>query len=333
MTNRWMLGALICVAACGIDAGEDVRATAGPVVRDSAGIEIVENQSPTWSEASAWTVGDDPLFVLRGSDGGDENRLLDPTSIDVDSRGRIIVGDGNQVGWDAVLVYDSTGRFQFQAGRDGEGPGEFGQLWWASSYRGDSIVAFDMSGDKLSIFSPQGDFVRMLRTPSLQVEPGPPGTYGYTAGADAAYGDGHFLAYPLGALDVSDGPGPAWYKHLLLRLSPDGMSWDTLGTFEISQQYWSGTSQTQFWYGPIAVSALGENLLYFGRGDSFEVGVYEATGRLRRLIRRSHEPRPVTDALRRQLGEWYMDRVGASPEMNEQMLELIRLNFESGSFA
>ena len=330
----WMVPPLLLsLAACGGDVGSAPEQRMGFVVRDSAGIRIVENHGRAWPESESWSVGAEPLFILHGSDGGPENRLLDPTSIDVDSRGRIIVGDGNQVGWDAVLVYDSLGRFQFQAGRDGQGPGEFSQLWWASSYRGDSLVAFDMSGDRLSVFSPEGVFARTIRVPALQVERGAPGTFGYTAGADAAYGDGYFLAYLRGTLDIESGPGPAWYRHLLLRLSPDGEAWDTLGTFEISQQYWSGTTQEQLWFAPIAVTAVGSDELYFGRGDSFEIGRYDSRGRLTRLIRRAHEPRPVTDELRGQLHDWYLDLTRSSREVNDQMLEQFTEQFESGRFA
>lgn len=304
----------------------------GPLVRDSAGIEIVENASPSWTDGERWSFSTEPLFVIEAFDGGDPG-LLDPTSIDVDSRGRIIIGDGNQVGWDAILVYDSLGEFQFQAGGEGEGPGEFGQLWWASAYRGDSLVAFDMAGDGLSIFSPEGDFVRSLRTPQLAVPPGPEGSYGYTGGADAAYLDGHFLAYPMGTLDPGDTPGPAWYRHHLLRLAPDGGTWDTLGVFEISQQYWTGTSQEQYWFAPTAVEVVGASRLYFGRGETFEIGEYDAEGRLRRIIRRAHESRAVTEDLRDQLREWYLARVRSSPEVNDQIFERIRAQVASARFA
>lgn len=324
--------ALLSLTACGGDVGSAPEQEMGFVARDSAGIRIVENHGPAWAEPEGWSLGAEPLFILHGFDGGPENRLLDPTSIDVDSRGRIIVGDGNQAGWHAVLVYDSLGRFQFQAGRDGQGPGEFGQLWWASSYRGDSILAFDMSGDRLSVFSPEGIFARTTRVPALQVERGPPGT-SYTAGADMAYGDGYFLAYPRGTLDIESGPGPVWLQHLLLRLSPDGAAWDTLGTFGIYQQYWSGTNQEQLWFAPIAVTAVGSDELYFGRGDSFEIGRYDSRGRLTRLIRRAHEPRPVTEELRGLLRDWYEDLMRGSREVNDRMLEQIAEVFESARFA
>ncbi|MEJ2206763.1 MAG: 6-bladed beta-propeller [Gemmatimonadota bacterium] len=218
----WIITAAAVLCAC---TAEKASEQPSVVERDSAGVRIVESHRPSWGGSEGWRIGADPLFVIRASDGGSENRLLDPTSIDIDSRGRIIVGDGNQAGWHAVLVYDSVGHFLFQAGRPGEGPGEFGQLWWAGAYRGDSIVAFDMSGDRTTIFDPEGDFVRLVRMPTLQADAPPRGTYGYTAGMDAAFGDGSLLAYPFGHLNIEHGAGPAWYEHLLVRLSPDGESW------------------------------------------------------------------------------------------------------------
>lgn len=302
-------------------------------VRDSAGIEIVENHRPAWPEGEAWRLSGEPVYRILGADGGEENLLLDPASIDVDSRGRIIIADGNQVGWDAVLVYDSLGGFEFRAGGPGEGPGEFGQLWWASSYRGDSIVGFDMSGDEVAVFDPGGRFARQVRTPALQTPSPPQGTIGFTAGMDAAYGDGHFLAYPLGTFDVPDEPGPGWLRHRLLRLAPDGESWDTLGTFEIGQQHWDGSTQEQLWFGPYAVKAVGEDVLYFGRGDAFQIGRYDGAGRLTRIIRRTWEPRPVTDEWRSALRDWYLERMSSSPEASDEVLERVRQRFETGRFA
>lgn len=303
------------------------------VRRDSAGIEIVESASPVWPEGEGWTIGDRPLFVIRGSDGGDENRLLDPTSIDVDSRGRIIVGDGNQAGWNAVLVYDADGRFLFQAGREGEGPGEFGQLWWASVYRGDSIAAFDMVGEDVTIFEPDGQLGRTVRLPQLPVERPAQGTFGFTAGIDAAYGDGSFLAYPFGTLNIEDGAGQAWYEHELVRLSPDGASVDSLGRFRIMARHWTGTEQKDVVFAPSTVRAVGDSLLYYGEADRFELGVYDPEGRLLRLIRRAWDPTPVTDVEVGYAREWYLDLLATSPEIDDELLERLAREFDGGRFA
>lgn len=318
---------LLSFVACS-DTRVDGPLSDGVAVRDSAGIEIVENVNPAWSADETWHLGAEPAFVLEAYDGGDQHRLLDPASIDVDGRGRIIIADGNQAGWHGILVYDSLGEYLFQVGREGEGPGEFGQLWWAEAYRGDSLVGFDMARDRLSVFTPEGDFERSVTTPQIVTPRGPEGSYGYTGGSDAAYLDGSFLAYPRGALDPDDSAGPAWYRHLLLRVDPDGAAWDTLGTFEISQQYWTGSTQEQLFFGAISVRALTEDRLYFGRGERYEFGEYDAAGRLTRIVRRSHELEAVTPELQREMVEWLLERVRSSPEVNEQMLEGFRVQME-----
>lgn len=323
---------LALLTACSSSETPDSR-TDPVTVRDSAGIEIVESAQPAWTLGQEWRLTDAPLFVLRAADRGQEDGLLDPASVDVDSRGRIIVADGMQAGWDAVFVYDSLGTFLFRAGREGQGPGEFGQLWWASAYRGDSIAAFDMSDDKVAVFDPDGRFVREVRTPMLQAPPPETGTYGFTAGMDAAYADGHFLAFPTGRLDISEGPGPAWYRHLLLRLTPTGESWDTLGTFEISLQYWNGRTQEQLWFGPYSMRVVSRSSFFFGTGETFQVARYDAHGRLTRIVRRRYDPRPVTEEMKDRIRARYLELLESSPEVNEQITNRVRQEMEGARFA
>lgn len=312
------------LTACAGDGAASPDGGEAHTVRDSAGVEIVESLRPSWSEDERWRLSPEPIFTIASTDGSDETLLLDPASIDIDSRGRIIIADGDQVGWDAILVYDSLGRFELKAGGPGQGPGEYGQLWWASAYRGDSIVGFDMARRRASVFDPSGRYVRQVQVPAVVVPRSPAGTF--VDGMDHAYGDGSFLSYPRGALEVGDEPGPAWYRHLLLRQSPDGAAWDTLGTFEIFQRYWDGERATQYWFGPRPVQAVGTTELYFGRGESFEIGRYDAAGRLTRIVRRAHERRPLTEELKLQLEKWYIDRVRTSPVVSatEERIQELR---------
>ena len=150
---------------------------------------------------------------------------------------------------------------------------------------------------------------------------------------DAAYDDGHFLAFPFGRLDISEGPGPAWYRHLLLRMASDGESWDTLGTFEIGLQYWNGNTQEQLWFGPYSMRAVSDASLFFGTGETFQVARYDSEGRLTRIVRRRYDPRPVTDDMRDRIRGRYLDRLESSPEVNEQILDRIRQEMEGARFA
>lgn len=328
---RAALALLIPVVACEPPDGPASQQRPASQVRDSAGVEIVESFRPAWDDNEGWHLSGRRVFQIQG--GTEEGQLLDPASIDVDARGRVIIADGLEFGWDAIMVYDSVGQFLFKAGGPGEGPGEFGQLWWASTYRADSIVGFDMSGDELAVFTPEGKFGRQIRTPPFENPSPPTGTYAFTNGMDAAFGDGHFLAYPRGTLNIDGGPGPAWYEHTLMRLHPDGEAWDTLGTFPIASQYWNGEAQESLWFGPYAVKATDVDRLYYGRGDTFQVHRYGPNGQLDRIMRRYYELQPVTDESKELLKQWYLERIASSPEGSEAAVARVTAAIETGEFA
>ncbi|HSM62194.1 MAG TPA: hypothetical protein VK849_15405 [Longimicrobiales bacterium] len=57
------------------------------------------------------------------------------------------------------------------------------------------------------------------------------------------------------------------------------------------------------------------------------------SGRLTTLIRRAYEPVPVSGLLRTQLRDWCVDRVSASPEVDDQVLERIEARMASARYA
>ena len=65
----------------------------GFVVRDSAGIEIIESLTPLWAPEEVWLISAQPIVEIHAYQGGAETHPLDPISIDVDSNGRILVAD------------------------------------------------------------------------------------------------------------------------------------------------------------------------------------------------------------------------------------------------
>ncbi|HEX7119305.1 MAG TPA: hypothetical protein VF212_10980 [Longimicrobiales bacterium] len=294
---------------CGADA--PVGGAPAVVVRDSAGIRIIENAAALWRPGAAWRVAPEPSLEILPMGSNDGAVLLDPASVYRARDGRWIVADGRFAGWHKVFVFDSLGRFLAEYGREGQGPCEFRQLWWARPYRGDSIAAHDYSADKISIFDADGRCGREVRLPTW-VPPRAPGTWGYADGAWTVYDDGAFLTYPGGYLDIEDGPGIAWYRHALLRVAPDGESWDSLGVFGILQARWTGREQRELPYAAIAVHAVRANDLLYGTGERFELLRYDPHGRLVEIVRRPWEPRPVTDAHRERFRAWYRARAVAA---------------------
>ena len=73
------------------------------------------------------------------------------TSLDVDSRGRVYVGDWNTA---RVAVLDTAARLVQTIGRRGLGPGEFRSIGSVQVLRGDSVLAYDPSAARLSVFAP-----------------------------------------------------------------------------------------------------------------------------------------------------------------------------------
>jgi hypothetical protein len=214
----------------------------------------------------------------------------------VGANGHIVVGDGNQVGWNAVLIYNSDGAFIKKLGGPGRGPGEFGgQLWWAGPYRADSIVAWDRRGPSMKIYGPDGGYARDVSIRSLGQRP-PEGSFLFSIGFHGAFADGYLLTSSEGVLDIPTDAGPAWYYHYLLANEPTGAGLDTIGRFGLSQRYWDGQGQTSYLYGPV-VSAIpyGDDLLV-GNPATYEYRVIGRDGQTKRIVRRAATPEPVQAA-------------------------------------
>jgi hypothetical protein len=276
-------------------------------VRDSAGVRIVESAAPEWHSGAEWRLADRPAVEIRGDGANADELPLDPASV-FRMNESIIVADGMYVGHDALLVFDAAGNFVRRLSRSGEGPCEFGQLWWAQPYRGDSLAAYDYADHTVAIMTSGGGCAREIRLPDAS----PPiarGTYGYSPGADGAFADGAVLAQPTGSLDISGGPGPAWYRHAFLRVPPDGEGFDSLGVFEISRQYWNGSRSGMYPFGGSGSRVITADGFFFGTGETFEIRRYDTAGTLTAIFRRAFTPPPVTEEERSAFESAFVERI------------------------
>ncbi|MFQ5705037.1 MAG: 6-bladed beta-propeller [Gemmatimonadales bacterium] len=128
-----------------------------PVVRDSAGIQIVENTTPIWSDGDAWLVDTVPS-VRIGGEAEDSVPLVGVRRARVMADGRIVVASGRT---DEVLLFDSLGNFQRVIGGSGKGPGEFSRVEDLYKCVGDTLVVNDFS--RVSFFNAHGQHVRTTR--------------------------------------------------------------------------------------------------------------------------------------------------------------------------
>ena len=280
--------ALLLLAGCGGDAAVEAGM---PLVRDSAGIQIVENAAPAWGEGEGWRLSPAPVLQIGELEGapayqfdriGSALRLAD---------GRIVVAN---TGSQELRFYDASGAHLRSVGGEGGGPGEFEWLVWVEATPGDSLVAYDLRSRRLSVFSPTGEFVR-----STTLEGRPEGGIPQVMGR---FEDRSLLvSIPrgIGARGNVEG-GLSQDSTPYLHLSAEGKLLDTITHFAGAEHFIyresDGFTVTRPLFGRTSVQALHADRVTLGASDSYELAQYSAKGELQRIIRKRHNPRPIADA-------------------------------------
>lgn len=289
-----MLALVACVSGCG--AGGPPRGE--PVVRDSAGIAIVENASPDDSLAYDWWRVEGPRLDIGGEDRAGHDLFRVSAALNLDD-GRVVVADR---GMSELRFFDPSGSLLSVAGGRGEGPGEFRNITWLAA-TGDSLFVFDGSAVRMSVFSLDGRFVRDFGF----------GGQASRATAIGLFADGSFAGRETVLLQT-DGGGlpPAGLQRpeiLVVRLARAGELLDTLGRFPGAERHISVNMEG----GQTAVQILTPLLartpshvvladrLWSGTQDAAELRVFRRDGRLLRIVRTGRAPEPVTDRHREAL--------------------------------
>jgi hypothetical protein len=302
---------------------------------DSAGIRIVETAAPTWSEpGQGWRLSEDPVLqigVLEGDPEYQFDRIMGTVRFD---DGTIAVGT---MGSGSVRYYDAEGNFLREAGRPGEGPGEFRQLMGISYMVGDTLMADNSRGSML-LFDRAGVHVGTL------------------SAGQSARAEGYM--YPAAWLADGTPIGMTWPQ-----LPPEGSSGRVVDStylalgdgldygpiiLTLPAVTWSDGADPRRLYlefGPMAtLVARGERLYFsFSRDPdiyAFRTDRNEESGHrvlvTDRIIRRANwQPDPVTpehiEAFETQYVEGAVGEDGS--RNNERLQQLRRNNLERMSFA
>ena len=294
---RWlMLAALgLTLSACSGDGP-----SSAVVVRDSAGVTIVESMAPQWAEGEGWRLSEEPVVTIGIDDGPEEYSLFKVAATLRLPNGHIVIANG---GSNDLRYYDSSGVYLNSVGRDGFGPGEFKEIngvWLVA----DSLVVSDY-GNRAAVFSAAGEFGRTL---TLHTERGV-----FPSEAVGVFGDGSIL----GRLLVFDRDAQSESGFQVLRnevvyrrFSPDCAFLDSLGVFlwvevvmetietEIDKANDFAMSRAVGAVAPFSRTpstiAFGD-FLYHGSSESYEIQVYTKEGLLRRVFRKPIPNPPVTE--------------------------------------
>jgi hypothetical protein len=280
-TGTWVLAA-IAVLACGEDG-----ANAGYTVRDSAGVTLVENTSGSWSDAQAWQVAAEPSVDIGELEGEEPYQLFRVSGAVRLSDGRIVVGNG---GSHELRYFDAQGRYLKSAGREGGGPGEFEGVGDPVPIGADTIAVYDWNLRRISLWDPDGNFVRSF---GIQFSSGSPVAVGPLS-------DGNWLfskafSYTPGEVSTVVRDTSAYF-----RFDQRGELIDSIGRFPSWEYFLQGSAQaawaTSLPFGREFATAVASGGFYHGITDRYEILRYDSSGELERVIRKAHEPVPVGDA-------------------------------------
>jgi len=256
---------------------------AGFTVTDSAGVTIARSSLPLWSEGEEWTIPPEPEVTIGEAD-GEEGYILDEV-MDVKrfGDGRIAVLDG---GSSRVRVYDPAGLHLFDVGGPGEGPSELSRAHFLALRR-DTIVVYEYMPPTLTWFDDDGNFLRST-TLASHLEGGPP--YGMAFGFLG--GEAVIVAAPVVRPDYR--PGRAREKMSIWSLPLAAVRADSLTeirTDEIVVHNTGGWNNLTF--GATTYLAASDSAIYVAPSETYDIQVLDGQGKLRRIVRKDVEPRPV----------------------------------------
>ncbi|MGH7553985.1 MAG: 6-bladed beta-propeller [Longimicrobiales bacterium] len=284
------------VTACG---GEREPDRPPYVVRDSAGIEIVESSGPLWPLGQAWQLADSPRVVI-GLEDGDPRYLLDGVGGAVRlSDGRIVIANTGSV---ELRVYDGQGRYLQTIGRRGGGPGEFRRPDHIRRAAGDTIEVWDAMLGPISVFDPQGRYVRRENVDRDRVMD----VIGLSRATErlTPLPDGTFVLHVTlrgNARERGVLPGVLYRPPLgFFRFQRDLSSVDSLGWYGgVAQMYLEISGRPVHALRPVPVHARvaggGDPLrVYAGNGEPYEIHSFDSTGRIDRILRLTNPPVPLS---------------------------------------
>ena len=277
-----VMAAALTMLACdnpGDGAAADAESLARrAVIRDSAGIRIVENPRPQADTRLGWEVGAEPVVSI-GALEGDDPYLLDLV------RGALTLADGRIVventGANELRVFDASGRYLSTWGGSGDGPGEFDDLIGMDRWPGDSLITWFAQGRRLTVFDNRGNF-------------------GRTFALEGAVHRSPEVALPTGRILASE--------TIIPELRQDGLQRDTvvyqlqgaqggqqgrLGTFLGSERHreYSGsrTRVMSLIFDHDIANFMWGDLVVVAPNYGYEIRAFDTDGTLKRIVRREHE--------------------------------------------
>jgi hypothetical protein len=222
---------------------------------------------------------------------GDENYMFgERVYFNVDNAGNIFVTD-----WDRKRIqkYGSDGKYLLTIGREGQGPGEFQNVWEPEFDKHGNLYVVDIAQKRVSFFGRDGRYLRQAGFPATNVSSSiyvnSRGHFILAAAETKEEGeDGVRWETTVGLYDDKFQPIEVFHRENHEIKTPGGRGEDAL-----AQSLAASMSEMAFKPAPRYFLAPNDEV-FFGFSSSYEIKVYSPEGKLARIIRKDYDPAPVT---------------------------------------
>jgi hypothetical protein len=265
----------------------------GPVVRDSAGIRIVENLLPPAGSTRSFAIDPVPLLDIGSADGSASTTFNRIAGIRLRSDGGLIVADEGE---GEVRAFDVAGTLRWSAGRRGDGPGEYRTIGGIGIGPADSIWVWDFGLRRFTILDRDGRVARLLGLDAPLS----------AVGAAGRLADGTFVLQEYWTAS-SSGPGLHRDPAAIVRFATDASRLDTVALLPGREAFLSvengrGVMATPLFARRTVVAARGDGI-FAGDQERYEIRTYDSAGTLRMLIREAGQDLSISDEAARGLIE------------------------------
>ena len=314
----------VLTAACGGGRGTSHE----PVVRDSAGVRIVENTGPLWTDDRQWVLSAEPVLTIGASEAEPEYQLYGVHGVSRLSDGRIVLPN---TGTQEIRWYTADGTHTIPAGGQGEGPGEFTGLGWLGVLAGDAVVAYDARQRRLSLFDSEGVFVR---SSLIEIDRWAAMQYPVFS---AVLSDGSLLATGrlIDQQNMAEGPmlvPMAIYRYTQAGEGIDSLfdvpGWEALVVIRRSEQIVSMAVTNRPFGRSTRVGGAGDRI-FIGTPSTFEIRVHALGGALQSIVRLLRPLEPLTAGEINAYKQWQLELVESDEALQTRRRELDELDYPS----
>ena len=302
----------LLATACSMD---DARSPT--VVRDSAGVRIIENSVPAWPEHTGWRLASEPSVDIGVREGTPPYQLFDVVGAQRLEDGRIVIANA---GSSELRFFDADGTHLVSVGGEGGGPGEFTGMMSLTTIPGDSMLVFDWSNQRVTYFDATGAMARAVRLEFLPpmggfpmiVEPFDDGSL--LVGVRTYFSSGEYRT------------GLSRDEIVYVRATTDGRLIDTLAIRPGGEMHFMTDGNGRILgdrpFGRYPQHAVYEGGFFAGSSDRYEIDYRRIDGRLDHSIRRVHTNMEVTDA---DVERYTQERFGNAADARQRQISAMLL--------